>query len=53
MGLWLSKVLIYVMTDLYPSSKLFPWGKPEPVRGGRKKNDMLVKVLQVDHSKIK
>lgn len=39
---WLIKV--YVMTDLYPSGKLFHLGKAEPVRDERKKNSMLVKV---------
>lgn len=33
----LSKVLVYVMTGLYPSGKLFHLGKPEPVKDGRNK----------------
>lgn len=42
-GSVLSKVLVYVMTGLYPSGKLFHLGKPEPVKDGRNKNGMLAK----------
>lgn len=41
---WLSEALIYVMTDLYPSSKFFDLKKPQPVRDGRNKKGMPGKV---------